>query len=188
MPTHKHTRPYFQGLRRSGAQNVGDTPLEDPVRMVAIADDHRQVLPPLTGPLVATSQFVTAAVGLTAGFECQVLSPGGTMWLGWFANEGSSHIIFTTAVTIGGLGATRIPFRATPGFGDFVAGIGAPQNRVAAGDSGFLPGNQPQVFLRENQNWFPGEGVYVEPGLFMVVMHAFTNSNTRIGLMYREIP
>lgn len=184
MPDHKHIRPYTEPLRRAGAQNVGELPIRDPVQTVAIMDDFRRVVRPLETPVVFVHQFITAGVALRAAMQVHVLANGGTYFYAVQASDGDDMFWFVRDVELGGLGAEVVPSRATASVG----GEGTPQNTVAVGDTvDLFPSPQGGLFLTGSVHELHPR-VYVPRGLFFCAMRETTNSNTRLGVMYQEIP
>lgn len=186
MADHKQVRPYYEGLRRAGAQNPGEILIRDPVQMVQVVDRTDHLIRPLMTPQVIAQQFITAAAGLRAALQVHVLSGGG-MWVHelWGILTGTITF-FQSATSMAGLGAEAIPTAATSS----IFGEGTPQNPIAVGDTATLFPSPLNVTSRVNAELrHPLEmPLWIAPGLFFVVMNTTLAQNGDLGVTYREIP
>lgn len=69
MADHSHDRDYGEALRRLGIKNPGDVRVRDPIQLVAVLDDLREVTEKLLTPRVGVRWADGGAVGDFSGVE-----------------------------------------------------------------------------------------------------------------------
>ncbi len=190
---HKHVRPYHEILRRVGAQNPGDLPLDTPVRLQAPADDFRHLVPPIIVPAYAALARIAADPAALAGtVELHVRGNQGIWLLGVHVASGlGTYNLITVAapsIALGGPDSGSLTPNETnsSAFGDgrpstclFVFGT-----RAQAG------GTESWRFQAGADDPMPMTGfpVYIAPGRVVIMQKAQNNSSTDHGFFWREIP
>ena len=100
MADHKHTRPWFEVLRRMGSVGPVDLPLRTPAQAVAILDNYTKNVPPILIPSYATDQYIVNAVNQVTAAELE--SKGrGLVVTGICCSEAAYYKLFTTLAPSG---------------------------------------------------------------------------------------
>jgi len=188
MTDYKHTRPYFESLRRIGAQNPGDLDLRTPIQAVAILDDLTHLVPPEPVPVIAChAEIAAGGAGFYARIELMVQGCQGIWLINPVTDSSLALWSLWTLPGPSGLAGSIVPGATASLFGDGRASTCRFDFGVTAA---VWPVNCMQWQMgADDPFWKTAMGrIYIAPNRVLVLQCRAQNSQQDLGFIWQEIP